>query len=91
MTAIVKIDSPSGGVMAGRVGAMSGRLKLRAHEEGDKLEIEVAYDETDEWWPVKGSPLAGAPSLEEIGAHLAADPGVDEYENPIASDLKALK
>lgn len=90
MQRISIIDSPPGGVMAKQIGAMSGRLKLRKVERDEKTVVEVAYGETDEWWAVKGGPLKKDVSLRRVAGHLAKDPGVDEYENPIASDLKGL-
>lgn len=91
MARTVTIDSPLGGVMAKKIGAMSGRLKLRKRKLEEKTVVEVAYDETDEWWEVKGGPLKDGVSLRQVADHLASDPGVDGHENPIASDLKGLR
>jgi hypothetical protein len=90
MQRIAIIDSPLGGVMAKQIGALSGRLKLRKRQLDEKTIVEVAYDETDEWWEVKGGPLKKGVSLRKVAAHLERDPGIDEHENAIASDLKNL-
>lgn len=76
--------------MAKQIGAMSGRLKLRKREDAGKIFVEIAYAETDEWWEVKGGPLQEDVPLRRVAAHLAADLGVDEHENAVASDLKNL-
>lgn len=90
MTEHYRFEAPLGGVLAEQVGALSGCLLLRRTLTEGKAEVEVAYDLTDEWWPVAGSPVSPEFSLQELAAVLARDPGSDEYENPRCSDLSSL-
>jgi len=83
-------ESTLGGVMAkGRWGAISGDLQLRTESDGDTLSVSVAYAETDEWYPLRGSPVVCAKWGESHrAAHrallvfLTQDPGYDEFDNP---------
>lgn len=79
--------------MTREVGAVTGPLTLRLRGEGDKLlYVDVAYEGSEEFYQVTGSPLkAHAHLADEVIVELTQDPGVDEYENPRSVDLKRLK
>jgi hypothetical protein len=86
------IESPPGGVMTRRVGAVTGPLILRLCGKHDgKAHVQIAYEGTDEFYEVTGSPLTARAHLAlDAAARLQLDPGVDENGNPRASDLRAL-
>lgn len=94
MSATVPFASPLGGVMtAGPEGAISGDLWLRVREGAGHAHVEVAYAETDDWYPVQGGTLPLVGSLaDDAGATLAqalsADPGVDGDGNARPTDLE---
>lgn len=87
------LQAPLGGVMTRQVGAVSGPLIVRFRGEDDGLVcVEVAYEGTDEFYTVSGSPLpARAHLADEILAHLASDAGIDADDNPLSTSLKAMK
>lgn len=88
--------SPLGGVMtAGPDGTISGDLLVRVREGAGHAHVQVAYAETDDWYPVQGGSLSLVGSLRNdaaviIAAALSADPGVDDDGNPRCTDLSAF-
>jgi hypothetical protein len=86
---IRKIESPPGGVMTEEAGAVTGLLTLRLRGRRDRqVYVDVAYEGSDEFYEVTGSPLAPRAHLsDEIAGHLQADPGVDEHGNAEAVDV----
>ncbi|WP_217924943.1 hypothetical protein [Miltoncostaea oceani] len=91
------ITAPPGGVMtATDAGVISGELILRVSFGADATKVEVAYAETDDWYPVEGSPLRPPETTDRneetarIAAHLAHDPGVDAHGNARHTDLTDL-
>lgn len=91
-----RFESPPGGVMtAGADGAISGDLQVRVLSGSTQVHVEVAYAETDDWYPVAGGVL---PQPDQLRADVAAlvagvlseDPGIDGDGNPRCADLTAF-
>lgn len=96
--ASVIFPAPDGGVMTDtEAGTLTGDLILEIAITGsDEAEARVAYAETDDWYPVEGSPIPTRPGeaaqdlAMRVAAHLSEDKGADGAGNPRHTDLRDL-
>ena len=84
-------ETPVGGVMTVEVGAITGEVVAFKEQQGDLGRITIAYRGSDDRYTVQGSPVSKDIPLSRIVEHLAADPGVGADDNPMATDLAALR
>jgi hypothetical protein len=80
------------------VGAVTGEVTLYTELDGAHiLKVSVSYLDSEECYTVEGSPchlvrLALPAHLHErVAAHLMRNPGVDEWDNPLATDLRGIE
>lgn len=87
------IQAPLGGIMTKEVGAVSGPVVVRfTGNGGGAFHVHVAYEGSDEFYEVEGSPLESSHRLaHKVIEHLKADPGdQDKDENPDSVSLKSF-